>query len=87
MTLAIIQSGFCHTRNFPVNFNAIGKAKFVPAQVTDSKDSLEFLCAFMCWLQMLCIYFQYVHFLLTVNFCITGFPTEMTMFIKYYLHS
>ena len=39
MTVAKIQSGFCHTGIFPVNFNAIDKAKFVPVQVTDSKDS------------------------------------------------
>ena len=38
-TVAKIQSGFCRTGIFPVNFNAIDKAKFVPVQVTDSKDS------------------------------------------------
>ena len=38
MTVAKIQSGFRCTGIFPVNFNAIDKAKFVPAQVTDSKD-------------------------------------------------
>ena len=39
MIVAKIQSGFHHTGIFPVNFITIDKAKFVPAQVTDSKDS------------------------------------------------
>ena len=39
MTFAKIQSGFRKTGVFPINFNAIGKAKFAPAQVTDSKET------------------------------------------------
>ena len=37
MTVAAIQSGFRKTGIYPVNFEAIDKAKFTPAQVTDSK--------------------------------------------------
>ena len=39
MTIAKIQSGFRKTGVFPINFNAIDKAKFAPAQVTDSKKN------------------------------------------------
>ena len=38
MTVTKIQSGFRKTGAFPINMNAIDKAKFAPAQVTDSKD-------------------------------------------------
>ena len=34
-----LQSGFRKTGVFPINFNAIDKAKFAPAQVTDSKEN------------------------------------------------
>ena len=37
MTVAAIQSGFRKTGIYPVNFEAIDKAKFTPAQVTNSK--------------------------------------------------
>ena len=37
MTVAAIQSGFRKTGIHPVNFEAIDKAKFTAAQVTDSK--------------------------------------------------
>ena len=37
MTKAAIQSGFRKTSIYPVNFETIDKAKFTPAQVTDSK--------------------------------------------------
>ena len=39
MTVAKIQSGLRKTGVFPINFNAIDKAKFAPAQVTDSKEN------------------------------------------------
>ena len=39
ITVAKNQSGFHCTGIFPVNFNATDKARFVPVQVTDSKDS------------------------------------------------
>ena len=39
MTVAKIQSGFRKTGVFQINFNAIDKAKFAPAQVTDSKEN------------------------------------------------
>ena len=39
MTVTKIQSGFRKTGVFPINFKAIDKAKFAPAQVTDSKEN------------------------------------------------
>ena len=38
MSIANIQSGFCKTGIFPVNFDGILKSKFTPSQVTDSKN-------------------------------------------------
>ena len=37
MAVAAIQSGFRKTGIYPINFEAIDKAKFTPTQVTDSK--------------------------------------------------
>ena len=41
MTVGRIQSGFRKTGIFPINFEAIDKAKFTPSQVTDSKEMFE----------------------------------------------
>ena len=43
MTVANIQSGFRKTGVYPVNFDAIDKAKFNPSIVTDSKKYLQSL--------------------------------------------
>ena len=41
MTVGRTQSGFRKTGIFPVNFEAIDKAKITPSQVTDSKEMFE----------------------------------------------
>ena len=41
MTVANIQSGFRKTGMYPVNFDAIDKAKFTPSIVTDSKNYFQ----------------------------------------------
>ena len=50
MSVANIQSGFCKTGIYPVNFDGINKSKFTPSQVTDSKTCSVFLtvCITVC---------------------------------------
>ena len=38
MTVGRIQSGFRKTRIYHMNFEAIDKTKFIPSEVTDSKN-------------------------------------------------
>ena len=69
MTVAKIQSGFRKTGVFPINMNAIDKAKFAPAQVTDSKDHWMFV-------KMLTIV---CHCICLLKFCFFAVASEITI--------